>query len=88
MSSCNKKINWKLYSLWEEVKSLRIIVNGKDREGTWKTAYEVPAVSPKGEFIRILNGFQIEKDIPLKEGDVYKRQPWIRTKPQMTLRKL
>ena len=46
------------------------IVNGKDREGTWKTAYEVPAVSPKGEFIRILNGFQIEKDIPLKEGDI------------------
>ncbi len=49
---------------------MRIIVNGKDREGTWKTAYEVPAVSPKGEFIRILNGFQIEKDIPLKEGDI------------------
>ncbi len=48
---------------------MRITVNGKVMEGPWKTVYEVP-VDPKRKVIRILNGFQIEKNVPLQEGDI------------------
>lgn len=48
---------------------MNITVNGKPAEGPWRTAYEARDALGAGCDVVIVNGFQIDGDCGLKEGD-------------------
>ncbi|WP_428910214.1 sulfur carrier protein ThiS adenylyltransferase ThiF [Niallia sp. Krafla_26] len=48
---------------------MQIIINGKEQQTSYKTAFEVRDAMGKQDDILILNGFQIAEDCPLKEND-------------------
>lgn len=48
---------------------MRITVNGKEVEGQWSTAFEVQRELGKDCDVVIVNGYQIEDDCTLRQGD-------------------
>ncbi|WP_394236083.1 sulfur carrier protein ThiS adenylyltransferase ThiF [Niallia oryzisoli] len=49
---------------------MKIIINGKEQETTYQTAFQVRESIGNPEDIVILNGFQINQDSPLAENDI------------------
>jgi sulfur carrier protein ThiS adenylyltransferase len=49
---------------------MQIIVNGKEIDSKWQTAFEVREQIGEPTDIVILNGFQIDQDSPISENDV------------------